>query len=819
MLSVLLASLALDFVAGVSPTPAELAEARQWTAAKFEGVSETPAPEAWLEVIENHGSVQPNARGGKPLRLGDRESRTGLYCHAPSAIIVRLPSPGARFEALAGVDSNDQTSGGRGAVVLSVEVDGRATWTSPLMHEGDAPQSVNVDLGGATAFTLRVADGGDGISCDQTDWAEAFVTLEDGARLPLGVLPLRDRVRAPLTVEPWFSFRMDGRSSSELLRKWQVSREQHALDAGRAEHVITYTDPASGVQARACCVAYDAFPVVEWTLYLKNTGAAESPVISDVMALDTCFERDAYAEFLLRHWNGTCVNRTDYEPRTTELQPGAQRVFTPAHGRPCAGEFPYYNLQYGAEGVVLAVGWPGKWKASFERDADRQIRIAAGQETTHFKLLPGEEVRAPLIALLFWKGDAVRAQNLWRRWMAAHNVPRRNGELPPPQMPAVSGNQFPGLLCNEADEFRYIDRFAEERIPITHWWMDAGWYVNKGDWTSTGTWEVDHARFPRGVRAVADHAHARGLKLILWFEPERVTAGSWLAEQHPDWVLGGKDGGLLNLGNPDAWRWAVDRLDGLIASEGVDFYRQDFNMDPLPYWRANDAPDRQGVTEIRHIEGYLALWDELVRRHPHLMIDSCASGGHRNDLETLRRAVPLLRSDYLFDSAGQQCHTYGLASWVPYWGTGIIDFDAYSFRSILGLDTTLSCDARRTDLDWDLLRRLAAEWQRAAPCFWGDYYPLTPYSRDEGVWIGWQFNRPEAGDGLVQAFRRAESPYVQAQFPLFGLEPDARYRVTNLDGGEMESTGAELMQAGLEIRIPTRPGAGLHLYERVRETR
>ena len=131
----------------------------------------------------------------------------------------------------------------------------------------------------------------------------------------------------------------------------------------------------------------------------------------------------------------------------------------------------------------------------------------------------------------------------------------------------------------------------------------------------------------------------------------------------------------------------------------------------------------------------------------------------------------------------------------------------------------MSCDARRTDLDWDLLRRLAAEWQRAAPCFWGDYYPLTPYSRDEGVWIAWQFNRPEAGDGLVQAFRRAESPYVQAQFPLFGLEPDARYRVTNLDGGEMESTGAELMQAGLEIRIPTRPGAGLHLYERVPETR
>ena len=142
---------------------------------------------------------------------------------------------------------------------------------------------------------------------------------------------------------------------------------------------------------------------------------------------------------------------------------------------------------------------------------------------------------------------------------------------------------------------------------------------------------------------------------------------------------------------------ARDRFDSLLTREGIDFYRQDFNMDPLPNWRANDAEDRQGITEIRHCEGYLAFWDELVKRHPDLMIDSCASGGHRNDLETMRRSLPLLRSDAIFDWIGEQCHTYGFASWIPYWGTGLIDFDAYSFRSCLGLDTTLSCDARRKD--------------------------------------------------------------------------------------------------------------------------
>ena len=101
--------------------------------------------------------------------------------------------------------------------------------------------------------------------------------------------------------------------------------------------------------------------------------------------------------------------------------------------------------------------------------------------------------------------------------------------------------------------------------------------------------------------------------------------------------------------------------------------------------------DRQGITEIRHVEGYLAYWDELRRRHPGLLIDSCASGGRRNDLETLRRAVPLLRSDFQGPQnpssaemmVGNQGHTYGLSFWVPYYGTGVFYDNVYAVRSHL----------------------------------------------------------------------------------------------------------------------------------------
>ena len=81
--------------------------------------------------------------------------------------------------------------------------------------------------------------------------------------------------------------------------------------------------------------------------------------------------------------------------------------------------------------------------------------------------------------------------------------------------------------------------------------------------------------------------------------------------------------------------------------------------------------------------GYLAYWDDLRQHHPNMLIDSCASGGHRNDLETLRRAVPLLRSDYIIEPVGNQGHTYGISLWIPYYGTGGNAIDLYMLRSVM----------------------------------------------------------------------------------------------------------------------------------------
>lgn len=805
----------------VAPTELELGQASRWASAKFKAMADTTKSDSGLYVVANNDPVQLNARGGAPMRLMDRSYSRGLYCHAASHVIVRLPGEGKEFTAIAGVDSNTQTSGGRGSVHFSVEANGRQLFKSALLREGMAELPVKVALDGATEFSLLVDDGGDGIACDQADWAEARVTLKDGRQVWLADLPLVEGPgHKPLSLDPPFTFTYGDKPSSEILKQCKVARSSRELDSKRVEHTIRYDHETSGLQVRCVAIEYRDFPTVEWTVYFKNAGQADTPVLSDIQALDVSLQRAGQGEFLLHHFTGSPCLPNDFEPFETTLKPGSMKRITAAGGRPSNSDWPYFNLAWANEGMIIVVGWPGQWAAQFTRDDVYDLHIIAGQENTFLKLHPGEEIRTPLMVLQFWRGDWIRAQNIWRRWMLAYNLPRPGGKLPPVQMAACSSHQFGEMIkADSTSQKLFIDRYLEEKLPLDYWWMDAGWYWCDGSWPKTGTWEVDTNRFPGGLRPICDHAHAKGVKTIVWFEPERVHSGTWLTENHPEWILGGKNGGLLNLGNRQAWQWVTGHIDKLLTEQGIDLYRQDFNMDPLGFWQKNDTEDRQGITENHHITGYLAYWDELRRRHPNMLIDSCASGGRRNDLETLRRAVPLLRSDYIVEPVGNQAQTYGLSFWIPFQGTGTGsgDLSPYLLRSTMVTHFTACFDVRRKDLDYDMIRRVLGQWRRYAPCFFGDFYPLTPYSLDRSAWIAWQFDTPEKGEGMVQVFRRDKSVYESARFKLSNLDASARYAVSNLDSGEQNTlTGIDLMEKGLPVSVPNQPGDTVLVYTKVK---
>jgi alpha-galactosidase len=801
---------------GAAPGPGAMEEAGRWAAAKFAGEAADAGAGPSLSVIANHDPVQQNGRMGKPMRLAGQEYARGLYCHAYSEVVVRLGAPARSFRAVAGVDSNDQTSGGRGSVVFTVRVEGKEVWRSALLREGMASVPVDVPLEGAREFALVVEDGGDGISCDQVDWANAEAVLEDGSVVGLGDLPIESLTKRPYTAEPFFSFTYGGKASREFLAEWPVTRAGNRLDDTRTAHTITYADPSTGLEVRCEGVHYADFPTVEWTVYLKNTGAVDTPLISELRAVDTLVERSSNEEFVLHHHTGDNCTANSYEPHATPLEANSALTIANAGGRPTQHNFPYFNLQAGNEGVIFVVSWAGQWTADFLRDGANGLSLRAGQEDTHFVMHPGEEVRTPMIVLQFWQGDRVDAQNVWRQWMIAHNMPRPGGKLPPlPQLAACSSHQFGEMIhANTENQIFFADQYLNHGMRLDYWWMDAGWYINETGWPQTGTWEVDRARFPNGLREISDHVHAKGMRTLLWFEPERVAKHTWLADERTDWVYGGADGGLLKLGEPEVREWLTDHVDRILIDEGIDLYRQDFNMDPLGHWRGNDAEDRRGITENRHVTAYFVYWDELRRRHPDMLIDSCASGGRRNDLETLRRAVPLLRSDYIMEPVGNQSHTHALSSWFPFYGTGTSKIDRYLVRSVLCPHFIACWDMRDEGLDFAALSREIAEWREYGQYYFGDYYPLTPYTLANDRWIAWQFHDDRLRGGVVQAFRRDASVYESARLPLHGLNPDKIYVVTDIDSPDnpQKRSGAELLRDGIAVVMSERPDAAILVY-------
>jgi alpha-galactosidase len=162
---------------------------------------------------------------------------------------------------------------------------------------------------------------------------------------------------------------------------------------------------------------------------------------------------------------------------------------------------------------------------------------------------------------------------------------------------------------------------------------------------------------------------------------------------------------------------------------------------------------------------------------------------------------------------GNQAQTYGLSSWLPFQGTGVYLYDTYSYRSFY---LPLFGMGGLTPENKASQQKAYAECRRIAPAMLlGDYYPLSEHSRQLDRWIAWQFDRPENGEGVVQAFRRSQCQEASVRYRLRGLEPDAIYTLVDFDApATTEMSGRELMESGLPVVIQDRPGASIITYQK-----
>ena len=153
---------------------------------------------------------------------------------------------------------------------------------------------------------------------------------------------------------------------------------------------------------------------------------------------------------------------------------------------------------------------------------------------------------------------------------------------------------------------------------------------------------------------------------------------------------------------------------------------------------------------------------------------------------------------------------------APYYGKGWTPVVPYVFWSNISPSLMCGFDIFVENLGYPLLRKLFKHWREIAPNFYGDYYPLTPHSTKQDAWMAWQFNRPEVGEGIVQAFCRHESIYLGLRLKLRDLQPDAEYEITRYGSGEKTiALGEELMTKGLKVYMDSSPEAAVVCYRRL----
>jgi len=632
--------------------------------------------------------------------------------------------------------------------------------------------------------------------------------------------------------------------------KWRSVISQKDKWNGRVE----YTSPDGCVILVVEYQGYDGYPVVEMRPTLLCQGESGSGVIDGFRSLS--LNRQCQANSLrVRRITGSKSRLNDFMHLDATLMPrfGCDTLQMTTDEGSCAGAWlPYFGVDFSAtDGLEIAVGWTGGWKAEMSfREVSKSpnlFTLNCGMEgPTHFRMRFRENFQMPRMLVYERKGETVpEALVRLHRFFVECKAPRNSsGELFKPLLPLTAG----GGNKTDQNMLAVIEKatFAFS-APFDTFWVDANWYgparelpqrPNCGpDWyLHTGDWRVNTWNHPNGdLSLVSDAARGAGMRFLLWFEPERCVKQAPIMETNPEYFHCVKEKpldfqNLLDLGNEDAWNWAFDMVTRNIDESRVDIYRQDFNMGGVErrIWREMDEEERQGVSEIKHINGLWRFWQALHERYPNMLMENCASGGRRMDYVMMSWAHSYCRDDaHMVKDCDELTQNITLTStpYIPFTGGETFTvpvYDSYAFLSRLGAGTVftptdfngmfIEREPEEKEMKWfDTMLQTAS---RVRPYFMGDFYALTdPAANGSDVFCAYQCHDPKSDAGFYVIFRRAECPERHFQLRLNAIIPAAQYDVESYDGEKGRMSGRALAEQLLDF--PEKRSCKLIFYKRI----
>ena len=489
-------------------------------------------------------------------------------------------------------------------------------------------------------------------------------------------------------------------------------------------------------------------------------------------------------------------------------------------------------------GKVLGVAleWTGTTERRIRRDWDgKTTEVFAGVDMTTgpYTLDPGKTFTTPRAVLVWSERGRGEVSREFHRWARRHLMPH-GGDLHPVLLNSWEGSYFSFTEQTLLDMMDGVKEMGGEMFVLDDGWFGRGKYARDDknrDKTGLGDWTVNPEKLPRGLGWLAGEANARGLKFGLWVEPEMVNVRSWLAEEHPDWILREKNrplalgrGGtqvVLDMTNPAVRDNLYGQLDAVYSTmPTLAYVKWDSNQNIVNPGSTYLAADRQPNLWYDYTIGLYELLARLQAKRPGVMVQACASGGGHMDFVFLRYADEFWTSDdtdplrrvyiqwgasQFYPACAMACHVTASPNHQTKRETPL------KYRFDVAMTGRLGFELHPKDLTPDevaFAKAAVADYKRIRPVVQqGDLYRLaSPYEKPLSAMM-YVDEAKSAAALFALGLDRAEE--VSETLCLRGLEAGAQYEVREINCGNSchaelpagSVSGRDLMEKGLAVRL------------------
>ena len=345
--------------------------------------------------------------------------------------------------------------------------------------------------------------------------------------------------------------------------------------------------------------------------------------------------------------------------------------------------------------------------------------------------------------------------------------------------------------------------------------LDDGWFGKRDDSTSSlGDWYPNEEKLKGTLKELAEKINAKGLKFGLWIEPEMTNKDSDLYRAHPDWLLAeqgkrichSRTQYVLDFSKKEVREYIGDMLENLLAEVPVSYIKWDMNRTFSEVFSNGNDREYQGKVCHKYILGLYELYERLTSRFPHVLFESCASGGARFDPGMLYYAPQGWTSDDT-DAIERLKIQYGTSMVYPVscMGSHVSASPNHQTNRVTPIETRADVAYFGTfGYELDLLklgeedkaeirRQIAFMKEKRDLIQKGTFYRLkSPFEGNETAWMIVSEDQKKALVGYYRVMQPVNVGFKRLK--LKGLKEDTCYKVS---GYAYDCYGDELMQVGM----------------------